>query len=255
MNKIHFKQWGDGEALIVIHGLFGTLENLGMINRLLKDQFSIYGLDLPNHGGSEHTDAASIPEMAEAIVEWMKENTLDSANFLGHSLGGKVSMEIALRYPERVNKLVVADIAPVQYPRRHDEVFNGLNSVDLNSIATRKEAEVAMSEYIHEPSIRSFLLKNLQRKDEQWHWKMNLKGLEEHYETFIASNASDCEPFEKPVLFIKGEKSNYILPEYKEETVKRFPNAQVKVISDTEHWLHAEKPEIFAGIVRRFLES
>jgi esterase len=251
--KIFYRQWGQGEPVVVIHGLFGSIENLGMITRLLKDEYSVYALDLPNHGRSSHVEKLSLVSMAESVVGWMDSIGLEKANFLGHSLGGKVSMEIALRYPERVTKLIVADIAPVSYPRRHDDVLAAFRAVELQQIKNRSEADTAMAVYVSEASTRSFLLKNLERKDDGWHWRINLDGLEADYEEFIKGNSSGFPSYMQPVLFIKGELSNYILPEHREHILKLFPNASVKIINNTEHWLHAEKPDIFTGIVKRFL--
>ncbi|MGH1485192.1 MAG: alpha/beta fold hydrolase [Cellvibrionaceae bacterium] len=255
-NQLFHRQWGDdGPPVVMIHGLFGSIENLGMITRLLKDEYKVYALDLPNHGRSPHTDNTSLAMMAEAIIAWMDTAGLDEATFLGHSLGGKVSMEIALRYPDRVSRLIVADIAPVTYPRRHDDVFTAFQAVDLNAISNRTDADEAMKPHVTEFSTRSFLLKNLERKNDQWQWRINLIGLTENYDSFIVGNTVDYPTYNKPVLFIKGELSSYILPEHRESILSLFPNAAVKVINGTEHWLHAEKPDIFTGIVKRFLAS
>lgn len=243
----------DSISVVVIHGLFGSMENLGMITRLLKDDFSVYGLDLPNHGRSPHISPSSLSIMADCVLGWMDSVGLESAYFLGHSLGGKVAMELALRFPHRVKALIVADIAPVAYPRRHDDVFKAFDSVDLQSLKSRTEADLAMQNFVSEPSTRSFLLKNLEKTDAGWRWRVNLDVLAKDYEQYIAANTSDFPPYKQPVLFIKGEHSNYILPEYRQATLALFPNADVKIINDTEHWLHAEKPELFTRIVKRFL--
>jgi esterase len=243
------------EPLIAIHGLFGSLENLGVITRQLADDYCVYSLDLPNHGRSEHTDTISLLSMVDAIVAWMDSLGLEKAHFLGHSLGGKVGMEIALRYPDKVDQLIVADIAPVAYPPRHQDVFDAFNAVDLKTIATRMDADKQMQAYVGELSTRSFLLKNLERNDQGWFWRMNLQGLIAAYKELIAANA-DCFPaFNGPVLFIKGELSSYILPEHRDAILRLFPQAGVKVINGTRHWLHAEKPDIFVGLVRRFLQA
>jgi len=164
-------------------------------------------------------------------------------------------MEIALRYPEKVDKIIVADIAPVGYSRRHQDVFDAFRAVDLETINTRLDADKQMQPYVSELSTRSFLLKNLEKGNAGWFWRINLKGLIADYDELIASNVGTTDPFDGDVLFIKGELSSYILPEHKESILKLFPNASVKVISKTNHWLHAEKPDIFAGIAQRFLSK
>lgn len=256
MSTIYHRQLSDaGEPLVVIHGLFGSLENLGVVSRQLSDEFSVYALDLPNHGRSEHTHTTSLTQMAEAVIAWMDRVGLQQAHFLGHSLGGKISMEIALRYPDRVGKLVVADIAPVAYSRRHEDVFAAFRAVDLQALTSRMDADQQMRPHVAELSTRSFLLKNLERSEQGWFWRVNLKGLIAAYDELIAANTSDTAPFAGKVLFIKGEHSPYILPEHRELIVSLFPHAGVKVISNTQHWLHAEKPDIFVGIARRFLSA
>lgn len=253
INTIYHRQWGEGEPLVLIHGLFGSMENLGMIAQRLKSQYCVYTLDLPNHGRSQHTKDTSLLDMAEAIIDWMDALELKSAHFLGHSLGGKVSMELALHYPERVQGLIVADISPIQYPRRHDDIFAAFRDVELDKIKHRTDAYHAMEKHVNDIPTRDFLLKNLVKKKDHWQWRMNLELLERNYEAIITGNSREFPSFNNHVLFIKGERSDYILPEHKKTILQLFPKASVKVIHNTEHWLHAEKPDIFTGIVKRFL--
>jgi esterase len=256
------RRWGDRNQrvpVVVIHGLFGSLENLGMIANLLKEEYEVFGLDLPSHGRSAHVRDLTLASMAKMVTGWMDSMGLESAHFLGHSLGGKVSMELALRYPARVESLVVADISPVAYlstyPSRHDDIFAALEAVNLASLSSRSEADQLMRRYVPEPATRAFLLKNLEKKTDGWRWRMDLVGLKKNYSALIAANSDCCPPFAKSVLFIKGERSPYILPEHKVETIKRFPKAEIKIIGDTAHWLHAEKPELFTRIVRHFFDK
>jgi esterase len=252
---IYHRQTGpvDGEPLIAVHGLFGSLENLGVVTRKLSDEYCVYALDLPNHGRSDHTETISLLSMADAVVAWMDVTGVERAHFLGHSLGGKVGMEIALRYPDRVNQLVVADISPVAYSRRHQDVFDAFYAVDLSVLKSRMDADKYMQPHVSELSTRSFLLKNLEKNDQGWFWRMNLEGLIAAYDELISANTHAFPCFKGRVLFIKGGDSPYILPEHRDAILNLFPEASVKVINETNHWLHAEKPDIFVGIVRRFL--
>jgi esterase len=225
------------------------------VTRLLKDSYTVYAIDLPNHGLSAHTEESSLSSMAAAVAAWMDDIGLSKAHFLGHSLGGKVSMELALRQPERVVKLIVADIAPVAYQRRHDDVFAGFRVVDLKIIEHRADAYRDMEPFVSGVLTRDFLLKNLFKEDGRWRWKINLDVLERDYDKLIDGNTTELPPFDGPVLFIKGEKSSYILPVHREAILDRFPRANIRTMSGTDHWLHAEKPEMFASIVKRFLAS
>lgn len=256
---LFYRHWGSDDSssgtIVAIHGLFGSLENLGMVTRQLKDDYSVYALDLPNHGRSSELQRASLSDMAAEIIAWMDSKNLHQAYFLGHSLGGKVSMELALKYPDRVKALIIADIAPVAYPPRHDDVFNAFSAVDLSQITTRKDADDVMKQFVPELSTRSFLLKNLKSEKGVWSWRINLDALSKNYSQFIKANSEQLNPFLKPVLFLKGELSDYILPKYAEATLKLFPKAEVKIINGTNHWLHAEKPDSFVRLVKRFLSK
>ncbi|WP_370979754.1 alpha/beta fold hydrolase [Agaribacterium sp. ZY112] len=251
---IDYSVRGEGEPLVLIHGLFGTRENLGAIAKLLSEQFCVYSIDLPNHGRSGQIDDFDLHSMADGIYAWMQSIELSSAHFFGHSLGGKAAMELALNYPASVISLIVADIAPVAYEHRHEGVFSGLLSVDLNTLNSRIEADKVLAQTIPEKPVRSFLLKNLQ-KDElgKFQWRMNLVAIHTHYADLIKGNSEAV--FNKPVLFLKAENSDYIKSDYREAIVSRFPKTELKVVSNTGHWLHAEKPELISRLVLRFLKA
>ena len=169
-------------------------------------------------------------------------------------MGGKVAMTMALMHPERVIKLIVADIAPVHYEAHHQEIITGLCSVNFDIVNTRREVDRILSKTIRNVGVRQFLLKNLLISDnKKISWKMNIKGISENYVNIQAGMSVDTT-FTKPVLFIAGGLSDYIKPEYKNITLRLFPKAQMKVIADTSHWLHAEKPRIFVNICLRFLQ-
>lgn len=229
------------------------MENLGALARPLAEFYTVHSLDLPNHGRSLHTLQTDLPSMATAVADWLDAQGIQSASIVGHSLGGKTAMELALKLPDRVNNLVVIDIAPVLYPPHHNSVFKGLARVNPGEINSRSDAESLMLEHVPEVAIRSFLLKNLLKHGEGFRWRMNLPVIARDYPALIAANRNGV--FQSPALFIKGGNSDYLMPEHKEEIMGRFPNAQLKIIPDTGHWLHAEKPELVSKMILRFLQS
>jgi len=257
---LNYRITGEGPPLILLHGLFGSLENLGGISRRLQDQWQIHALDQRNHGGSPHTDTMDYPTMADDVLAYMDTQGLEKASILGHSMGGKTAMQVALQAPERIERIIVADIAPVTYQPRHDAVLEGLTSVDLASIRSRQDADRVLANSVEEPGVRQFLLKNLVRvaEDERdqhpgpYRWRLNLPVIEQCYPRLAHAPEGDG-PFEGPVLFIKGADSAYIQEKHREEIRQRFPEADLRIITGTGHWLHAEKPDSFAALCRRFL--
>lgn len=252
--SIDHSERGQGEPLVLIHGLFGTRENLGAIAKKLSESFHVFSIDLPNHGRSGHFDQLTLSEMASLVSEWMHTQNLDSAYFFGHSLGGKVAMELALTEPQKIKRLVVADIAPVKYEHRHTNVFKGLLSIDPANLKSRVDADFALSALVPEKPVRSFLLKNLQKSTQAggFEWRMNLNGIHNSYADMISANSDRC--VDVPVLFLKAEHSDYILAEHQTDIQKRFSDASFKQVANTGHWLHAEKPDLIARLTNRFLD-
>jgi esterase len=210
---------------------------------------------LRNHGRSPHTATLSLVEMAADIAQLQDDLGIASSAVLGHSLGGKVAMQLALSDAHRVQKLVVEDIAPVAYSAHHQSVFAALESIDLAVLQSRQQAEAQLTQALDDPGLRQFLLKGLYRKEEggqqQFRWRFNLPILRASYDTVLA--APQGEPFTGPTLFIKGELSNYILPEHEAAMRASFPNFQFRMIAGAGHWLHGEKPVAFNRLVQQFL--
>ncbi len=252
--KLHFRVDGSGEPLVLMHGLFGSLENLGSVARRLCDQFRVYSLDMRNHGKSPHHSMMSYDEMVLDVVRFLDDQQLSRVHLLGHSMGGKVAMQLALSHPERVSRLVVADIVPVQYGDHHRDIFKGLLSFDPANIHSRREADRLLAPHVPEMAVRSFLLKNLLKNVAGgFSWRVNMPVLHKQYRNIMQGQHG--HPFNAPTLFIKGGDSEYILPRYREQVSALFPNGSIKVINGTGHWLHAEKPELFCTLVRRFLSE
>jgi esterase len=243
-----------GDKVILLHGLFGMGSNLSMVARALAEQFDVHSLDLRNHGRSPRADNMQLSAMAGDVLAYLDAQGVEQCHIVGHSLGGKVAMQLAVMAPKRLKRLVVADIAPVSYERHHDEVFAGLNAVDLNKIQSRSDAEAVLAPHIDELGVRQFILKSLYRNsDGQFAWRMNVQVLQQHYADMREALAAGSQ-FDGPVLFIKGEHSSYILPEHWPQVLAHFPNASIKMIQGTGHWLHAEKPVAFNRLVLKFLQ-
>ncbi len=237
-----------------MHGLFGAGNNLGALARSLADRFCVYSLDLPNHGRSAWMKNAALQRMAGAVSTWMDDEGLESAALAGHSLGGKVAMELALAQPQKVDALVVADIAPVAYPPRHDAVFAALDAVVAGACRSREEASGIMAQYLGEPGVIQFLLMSLQRGDDGvYNWRFNLEGIKQDYAA-LRAEPDVIEAYAGPVLFVKGGESDYILPEHRARVLELFPRAQLEIMADCGHWLHAQQPAVFNDIVGRFLD-
>lgn len=214
----------------------------------------VYAVDLRNHGLSPWSGEWNFEAMSEDILELIEDNRMQEVTLLGHSLGGKAGMRFALDHSNRLSKLVVCDIAPKKYPAHHHTVLQGLNSVDLTKIASRKEAEEQLSGFITDPSIRQFLLKNLYRKENgQFGWRFNLKVLAEKYDE--VNEEISGEPVNLPAAFMRGSKSDYILDTDMPAIKKLFPNSELITIEGAGHWPHADKPKEFLEEVVKFLST
>ncbi|QXC40295.1 alpha/beta fold hydrolase [Aeromonas jandaei] len=252
---MNFKEQGQGPAVILIHGLFGSLDNLGLLARALGEHYRVISVDLRNHGTSFRSDDMSYPAQAADILALMDHLGLDQAAIVGHSMGGKVGMQLAKLAPARVSRLVVADMAPVAYPHsRHQNVFAGLNATLAAQPQSRSDAERMLAEHIEIAGVRQFLLKSFAKGEDGWQWRFNVPALEENYAN-IMGWPEDERRFEGPVLFIKGGDSDYMQPQYSEAALAQFPAAKVRVIAGTGHWLHAEKPMLFNKLVVDFLST
>ncbi len=256
MDILHSKIIGEnnqGTPLLVFHGLFGMLDNWGSFGQLMSEHMPVHLMDLRNHGRSFHSDEMSHEAMADDILRYMTAQGIDKAHLLGHSLGGKAVMQFALTYPEKVEKLIVVDIAPKAYPPHHQGIIKALQSVDFDAVKGRGDVEKILSEYIPEKSVVLFLTKNLYWNDEkQLRWRFNLPILASKYDEFVTNSVRDGE-FDGPTLFVSGAKSDYILPEDSTVIRQQFPQAEFTVISNAGHWVQAENPTDFNKTVEQFL--
>ena len=242
------------QVVVLIHGLFGSGDNLSVIRRHLQDDYRVINIDMPDHGESAWSAAFSFEGYAHKVLNTLKSLAVSKASIVGHSLGGKVAMWMAYLMPSIVDKLIILDIAPVAYEARHQDVISALRAVDLASITSRKTAQTSMTPFIQDAGTQAFLLKSLYEKEGSWHWRFNLDLLERDYSKLIDWTLSDKVVYEKPALFIKGADSDYIMPAHQETIMRQFPKAAAKVVN-AGHWLHAQKTHVVNRLITNNLRG
>lgn len=250
--KLNFKKSGSGPPLVILHGLFGSLDNWFSIAKELVEHYTLYLVDQRNHGDSPHAEEWNYAVMVEDLKELMDEEGLEKIYLMGHSMGGKTVMNFALKYPKAVEKLIVADIAPRYYPIHHQSILEGLNSLNLSEIKSRKEADDQLAQYIPELGVRQFLLKSLTRDSDGFVWKINLSVISKNIEN-VGEALPEGGKYEGPTLFLAGANSNYIQQKDMTDMERFFPNYELEFIANAGHWLHAEQPHAVVEEMRRFL--
>ena len=253
--NLHYQVDGQGDVIVLIHGLFGSADNLGLMARSLKDKYKVISVDLRNHGRSPHSDQFTYREMAQDVLAVIDQLDIERFSLIGHSMGGKVAMAATELAATRINHLLVLDMAPVHYHvHRHENVFNGLREVSRHTVSKRSEAEPLLAKHVVEPGVRQFLLKSFAKQESGlFDWRFNVEGLIANYATIMGWQ--DITPFSGKTLFIKGQNSEYILPEHRSAIGAQFPNAKAHLVANTGHWLHAEKPETVNRIILNFLQG
>jgi len=245
--------------VVILHGLFGSGDNWLSIARAIQSEYAVLLPDLPNHGGSPHTQSFSYPQMAEAVVELLSDEEIPRCILTGHSMGGKTAMAVALKYPQRVERLCVVDIAPKADPARHAQILAAMQEVAEAGVHSRREAEAIMAQRLESARERAFLQKSLGEDDDGvYRWRLNLDLIRRDYETAIAwpYHAHDgVRPYEGEVLFIAGEKSDYLKQSDLSHIRELFPNASRREIAGAGHWVHADRPEEFLSVYRSFLNG
>jgi esterase len=250
--RLNYKLEGDGETIVLIHGLFGNLDNLGLLARELKNHYQVVSIDLRNHGLSFHSSQHSYQLMAQDVVALLQHLSILSPIIIGHSMGGKVAMKMIEQLNSQIRALIVLDMAPVSYTtRRHDAVFAGLQAVLMNKPSSRNQALEILAQHINEDSVRLFLSKSLMRKEDTFCWRFNVNALVDNYSAILG-----WDPIAQnhvPTLFIKGGNSEYITAEYQSNIQQQFAQAKAHIIANTGHWLHAEKPNEVLRVINKFL--
>lgn len=252
--RLNFKVFGEGEPVVILHGLFGMLDNWQTFAKKLSEDYMVYVVDQRDHGKSPHTDAFSYKLLAEDLHEFLTTNWIYECRLIGHSMGGKTVMQFAADYEDMVQQMVVVDIAPVKYEPGHETIFQALQAVDLASATGRSDVEETLKPYIAESGVRQFLMKNLQRDKESggFKWKMNLELLYKEYANILDDVVASDSPIEVDALFVAGGRSGYVSELGKAAIHNRFAHARIETIADAGHWIHAEKPDELLELVTSF---
>lgn len=256
MPELNFSISGSGDPLLILHGLFGSSRNWNSLARRLADRHQVINIDLRNHGQSFHDATMDYPAMAADVADLIRDQGLDSCTLMGHSMGGKVAMQLACRFPERVARLIIADIAPVAYRHSHADLVEAVLDLDLDTLGSRADADRALSGHIPEAGLRAFLLHNLARDAEGWKWRVNWPAIRASMDVLVGFDGLPRDwHLDLPTLFIRGSESDYIGAVEIDVIERHFGNFEIATIDGAGHWLHAEQPEEFLRRVEDFLRT
>jgi len=249
--ELNYKKYGAGQPFLILHGLFGSSDNWHTHGKKLAEYFEVYLIDQRNHGDSEWSDDFDYDIMAEDLHEFIEEHGLKNIILLGHSMGGKTAMRYAQSHPENIDKMIIVDMGIKGYPVTHDVILEGLASIDVENITSRREASEQLAKYVPQPTVRQFLLKNLHRdKETGFSWKINIPVLTEKLPEIIKELPNEESMVD--VLFIAGGKSDYIVDEDHDDIRKLFSLARFYTIEEAGHWIHAEAPDKFMNKVLEY---
>lgn len=257
--RLHYRFYGPtpgpstGAPLIILHGLFGSLNNWHSHARVFGERLPVFTVDQRNHGASPHDPDAGYPAMAADLLEFFDEHHIATGIVMGHSMGGKTAMQFAADHPERVESLIIVDMTERAYAPVHDEIFAALERVDPGMYATRDDVDRALATTILKEPVRQFLTANITRDDAgRMRWRMNVPALKACYED-LAGRVAIPPSFSKPLLFIRGGRSQFVTPEDEQAIMKDHPHARIVTVPDAGHWVHADSPEVFRRIVLEVL--
>ncbi len=251
---LNHKIYGQGDPIIILHGLFGMLDNWQTVAKKLAKEYMVILVDQRDHGKSKHTEEFNYKVLAEDLNEFLEENWIHSCHIIGHSMGGKAAMQFSTMYSEMIEKLIIVDIGPKAYKPGHELIFKALLEVPIDDVKSRQEVEDIISRHIDDVGVRLFLMKNLQRKkDGGFRWKMNLELLHKEYSNIIAAIEAD-DIVDVDTLFMYGNKSHYIIPSEIDDIKEIFSSARFEAM-DAGHWIHAEKPEELVTLILEFLSA
>lgn len=253
--KLNYKEIGTGKPCIILHGLFGMLDNWKTVGRKLSAHHHIYLVDQRNHGKSPHTEAFDYNLLAHDLLQFIETHNLDKPTIIGHSMGGKTVMEFCRQFPEYMDKAIIVDIAPKAYKGGHEYIFEAILDVNVEAATSRKEVEQQLAPVITQPSVLAFLMKNLSRNpDGGYKWKANFKALYNNYDKILSNLPFAESGIDTEVLFIKGALSNYIQPEDEEIIHSIFTNATIEKVGNAGHWVHAQNPAKLLELIEAFVD-
>ena len=253
--KLFSRIMGKGQPILIVHGLFGMSDNWQSLGKKFADFYEVHLVDQRNHGRSPHSAVFNYEVLANDLLNYIKNHKLKNVILMGHSLGGKTAMQLAVKHPDLVQKLIIVDISPKAYPVHHDKIIEALQSLDFDDLKSRGEADIKLAEYIDDASVRQFLLKSLYWVEkEQLAFRFNLKAIADHI-TEVGKVLADKMVYKGPSLFIDGASSAYIVDEDEDLILEHFPEAEIVTIADAGHWVHAEQPKRFFDEVLRFCIS
>ncbi|HNQ11935.1 MAG TPA: alpha/beta fold hydrolase [Bacteroidia bacterium] len=252
--SLNYKIYGVGKPLLILHGLFGSLDNWNSIASKISDWgFQVFNLDLRNHGHSPHTDLHNYDVMSDDVCAFIEQQKLNGVILLGHSMGAKAAMFVASKIPDLITKLVLVDKSPKHYPVTHSTIIDALLKVDFRKQTTRKEVENVLEPYINDWSTRQFLMKGLYWKDkDELAWRFNLVAIRNQVEE-VGEAFNPQTPLMMPTLFIAGSKSDYISNKDHLTISKSFNDFRIVPIKDAGHWVHAENPVDFLRVLEDFI--
>ncbi|MFD2564127.1 alpha/beta fold hydrolase [Aquimarina rubra] len=254
--KLHANVFGEGAPFLILHGFLGMGDNWKTLAKKISENgYQVHLIDQRNHGRSPHSNEFNYSLLAADLFEYCKNNRLTDIKLLGHSMGGKTAMFFAVNHPEIMDKLIIADIGPKHYPLHHQDILDGLSSLDFEVLKSRGDVDNALSVYVKDTGVRMFLMKNLFWKEKgELGLRMNLNSLMQN-SSEIGLELSEDFVYQGDTLFLKGEKSNYILTEDEERIRRQFPKSKINEIANAGHWLHAENPGDFLASVLGFVKN
>lgn len=253
--RLNYKKLGEGQPLIILHGLFGSLDNWMSLAKYWSENYEVWLVDQRNHGKSPHDDEFSYVAMKNDLKFFLEEHNIQNPILLGHSMGGKTVMEFAVNHSELLDKLIVVDIAPVKYQVHHYAILDALDGLDFDFITSRRQADEYLSQHIEEAGVRQFLLKNLYWiEKEKLALRFNLDVIKREIIPISEWSVSEGK-YEGPTLFIKGSESEYIIPSYAQQIAAKFPSYELEEIQGAGHWVHAEAPKAFMTAIQSFMKD